>query len=480
MSLKIYNTLTKTKEEFIPLESGKVKMYVCGPTVYDLVHVGNFRGAIFYNLVRNWLEQLGYQVTYVYNFTDIDDKIIDRAKKEQKSSNEISETFIAEFKKDFARLELGKHDFNPKVTEFIEPIKRMIETLIQNKAAYVAGKDVNYSIKSKADYGKLSHRNPEELKAGVRIELDQKKRDPLDFALWKSSHESEPGWDSDWGRGRPGWHIECSVMAKALLGEQIDIHGGGLDLVFPHHENEMAQSESASGKSYVKYWMHNNMINLSGAKMSKSLGNIIKARAFMDQYNPEILKYVMLSVHYRSVTDFSESALDHSIHGLARIYSALAVAQSMGPLSGEDTEFKKIIEAAKSSIADSLNDDFGTPEAFARLFEVTRTFNSLVKRGVKNAKAISISHQFVGFVKEFGMLFSLFQKPAAEFLMELDDMLLKRKNLNRQTIDQLVRERAAFRAEKNFAKSDELRKALSEMGIAVADTAQGSFWEVAK
>ncbi len=480
MSIQIYNTLTKSKEEFVPLQPGQVKMYVCGPTVYDLVHIGNFRGAIFYNLVRNWLEHSGYKVTYVYNFTDIDDKIINRALKENKPSLEISELYIQEFKNDFSRLNLRPQDHNPKVTQFLEPIIKMIQKLVENKAAYVAEGDVLYSIRSKADYGKLSHRNPEELLAGVRIELDKKKKDPLDFALWKSSKPGEPSWDSPWGKGRPGWHIECSAMSGSILGEQIDIHGGGMDLIFPHHENEIAQSEGCFGKQYVKYWMHNNMINLGGAKMSKSLGNIVKARSFMDEYNPELLKYIMLSVHYRSVTDFSETAIDNSIHGLARIYSALAVAESLTEGEATDSEFSKICHQAQDGINQALNDDFNTPEAFARVFEVTRNFNAQVKRGVKNKSSSSKANDYLKLVKGFGKHMSLLQHPAEEFLRELDDMLLRRKKLQREQVDLIVQERAQARAAKDFAKSDELRKKLSDMGITVADSPTGSHWEVTK
>jgi cysteinyl-tRNA synthetase len=344
----------------------------------------------------------------------------------------------------------------------------------------VAEGDVLYSIRSKADYGKLSHRNPEELLAGVRIELDKKKKDPLDFALWKSSKPGEPSWDSPWGKGRPGWHIECSAMSGSILGEQIDIHGGGMDLIFPHHENEIAQSEGCFGKQYVKYWMHNNMINLGGAKMSKSLGNIVKARSFMDEYNPELLKYIMLSVHYRSVTDFSETAIDNSIHGLARIYSALAVAESLTEGEATDSEFSKICHQAQDGINQALNDDFNTPEAFARVFEVTRNFNAQVKRGVKNKSSSSKANDYLKLVKGFGKHMSLLQHPAEEFLRELDDMLLRRKKLQREQVDLIVQERAQARAAKDFAKSDELRKKLSDMGITVADSPTGSHWEVTK
>ncbi|MGZ5278703.1 MAG: DALR domain-containing protein, partial [Pseudobdellovibrionaceae bacterium] len=308
------------------------------------------------------------------------------------------------------------------------------------------------------------------------------KNDPLDFSLWKASKPNEPFWPSPWGPGRPGWHIECSAMAKTLLGEQIDIHGGGMDLVFPHHENEIAQSEGCSGKHYVKYWLHNNMINFSGAKMSKSLGNIKTARSFMDEYNPEILKYMMLSVHYRSISDFGEHGIEQAIHGLARIYSALCTANSLvGNEIVAEPSFEKLTNEAWARITDALNDDFNTPEAFARVFEVVRAFNSQVKRGMKvnpsvSGKAVALQK----FILRFGKLLSLFEEPPQEFLVTLDDMLLKKKGLARPQIDELVQARSKARADKDFKKSDELRDQLAQMGIAVSDTPQGSEWEVAK
>lgn len=482
--LRVYNTQSRKMEDFVPHQPGQVKMYCCGPTVYGLLHVGNFRGAIFYNLVRHWLEEIGYKVTFVYNYTDVDDKIIDRAKKENKTSAEVSEFFISEFEKDFARLGLKKHDKNPRVTQHMQDIKDMVTTLIEKKKAYVAADgEVLYSIKSFEGYGKLSNRNPDDLKAGVRIEADQKKQDPLDFALWKPSKPGEPSWEAPWAAGRPGWHIECSAMAKSLLGDQIDIHGGGMDLIFPHHENEIAQSEGCTGKPFAKYWLHNNMINFSGAKMSKSLGNIMAARDFMDQYNPEVFKQMILSVHYRSISDFGEQAIEYAIQGLARIYSALAVADLYAKegAATPDAQFDKVLDQAWVEITEALNDDFGTPQAFAKIFEVVRLFNSQVKRGLKISPAIvGKSQSFKKFILRFGGLMALFQEPPAQFLRTLDDMLLTKKNLKREEVDQIVRARAEARAAKDFKKSDQYRDQLLAMGIAVSDTATGSEWEVAK
>ena len=484
--LVVYNSLSRKKEKFEPYTSGQVKMYCCGPTVYDLLHIGNFRGPVFYNLVRKWLEFSGFKVTYAYNYTDVDDKIIDRANQDKVSSSQISEKYIIEFQKDYDRLGLGPHSFNPKVTDYMDAIVKMIADLISKEKAYVVNGEVLFSIRSFPEYGKLSNRDPDDLKAGVRMDVASGKKDPLDFVLWKPAKPGEPSWESPWGAGRPGWHIECSAMTRDLFGEQIDIHGGGMDLIFPHHENEIAQSEGCSGKQLAKYWMHNNMINFSGAKMSKSLGNIRTLRSFMDEFNPEIFKYMILSAHYRSVSEFGEQVIEHTVHGLARIYSALALAESLLPGTSQlaipaDAVFEKITNESWGKIKDALNDDFNSPEVFAALFEVVRQFNTQVKRGIKaNPAALGKCHAFVALVRKAGNLMALFQLPAKEFLITLDDMLLRKKNLLRATVDQLVHERAQARVEKNFAKSDELRAKLTEMGISVSDTVEGSFWEVTK
>jgi cysteinyl-tRNA synthetase len=482
MSLVVYNSLSRQKEKFVPLKAGEVKMYCCGPTVYGLLHVGNFRGAVFYNLVRNWLEHLGYKVTHIYNYTDVDDKIIKRAIDEGKTASEISEFYIQEFEKDFASLKLRSHSQNPKVTEYMEPIKEMISTLIEKENAYNADGEILYSIKSFPDYGKLSNRNPDDLRAGERVSVDQKKKDPLDFALWKPAKAGEPFWPSPWGNGRPGWHIECSAMAKSILGAQIDIHGGGIDLLFPHHENEVAQSEACNGQPFAKFWLHHNLLNFAGEKMSKSLGNIKTARAFFEERNPEIYKYMMLSAHYRSISDFSEQSVQHAIQGLARIYSALNLAE--GFLSAEatpDKMFDQSLKEAWEKVELALNDDFNTPEAFARVFEVVRNFNSNVKPGMKANPTVSgKADAFKKFVIKFGQFMSLFQEPAGEYLRSLDDMLLAEKKLNRNEIDALVQERWTARLAKDFKRSDEVRDQLLKMGISVSDTATGSQWEVTK
>lgn len=494
--LKIYNTLGKKLEEFKPLKAGEVSIYVCGPTVYDFLHVGNFRGPVFFNLVRNWLEYLGFKVNYALNFTDVEDKIINRALAEKKSASDISEFFIKEYKKDFDSLGLRKHDANPKVTEHMPDIIKMISQLIEKQKAYTAkttsgGSDVNFSIADFPEYGKLSGRKPDELQSGVRIEVDEKKKSPLDFALWKASNPDEANtWSSPWGAGRPGWHIECSAMIKSLFADGIDIHGGGLDLMFPHHENEIAQSEGCSTDHFVKYWMHWNMINFSGAKMSKSVGNIISLRDFLSTQHPEIYKWMMLSVHYRSTAEFGDEATERAIAALARIYSAMAMSENIITACAvatnkanfiDDSQYGKELTEAWNKIEAAMNDDFGTPAAFAVLFDVVRGFNTKNKRGMKiSATTQSQCQQFISFIKKFGNLLSLFQQPASDFLISLDDQLLKKAGLRREAISELVQKRSVARLAKDFATSDEIRKQLTDMNIAVSDLPEGSFWEVVK
>lgn len=487
MALKVYNSLNRQKEDFVPLVPGQVKMYCCGPTVYDFLHVGNFRGAVFYNLVRHWLEKSGYKVTFVYNFTDVDDKIINRAKNENVSAKEIAEKYIGEFKKDFSSLKLRAHDHNPRVTEHIDGIVKLIQRLIDNDAAYAVDGEVFFSIPNFKEYGKLSNRKPEDMLKGVRIEVDPKKRNSLDFTLWKPAKPGEQGWPSPWGEGRPGWHIECSCMIFDILGEQIDIHGGGMDLIFPHHENEIAQSEGASRKPYVKYWLHNNMFMFSGAKMSKSLGNIRTMRSFLEEYPAEVFKFLVLSAHYRSESEFSENTIANSISGLSRIYAALRSAKQ---LAGEPKdknykqhqEFAAVLAKANTGVKEALDDDFNTPVVMAEVFEVVRAFNSVVKPGIKVTDDVRwVSQQFLQFVsQEVGGLMALFQEDPEAFLKNLDLILIRHKNLDVGHIEELVQKRTQARTDKQWAESDRIRDELKALGIEVRDAASGSVWEVIK
>lgn len=484
--LKIYNSLGKELQTFRSITPNEVKIYVCGPTVYSYLHVGNFRGPVVFNMICNWLEYLGYKVQYAMNFTDVDDRIINRANEENTTATEIAERYIKAYLKDYQALGLRAQNYNPKVTDFMPQIIEMITALIEKNKAYATQGDVNYKIQSFQDYGKLSGRNIDDMKAGVRIDPSDKKEHPLDFALWKSAKPNEnlrgSVWPSPWGNGRPGWHIECSAMVKGIFGDQIDIHGGGLDLMFPHHENEIAQSEGCTGSHYVNYWIHWNLFNFGGSKMSKSLGNVVNMHEFLEKYHPEIYKWLVLSVHYRSVADFSDAAIETAIAGLAKVYSALALADSFIQEDGiEDIKYKTDLTRAWVEIEHGMNHDFGTPQAFAVMFEQIRKFNSQFKRGTKtNRDLAGRARAFKEFILKLGQLFSLFQEPAEEFLKKLDDNLLEKKNLKRADIDQIVAARTQARVAKDFAKSDELRKQLSDMGIAVSDMPTGSFWEVEK
>jgi cysteinyl-tRNA synthetase len=485
MSLKIFNTMTKQKEEFKSITPGEVKMYVCGPTVYDFLHVGNFFGPIFFNVVRNWLEKSGYTVNFVYNYTDIEDRIIYKAISEKVPASTITERYIAEFEKDFKNLKLKKHTHNPRVTEFLPQIIEFVEDLIKQGKAYAAGGDVYFDITKFPQYGKLSNKNIDDLVAGTRAEPNEQKRHVVDFALWKGAKPGEPTWESPWGPGRPGWHIECSCMAHSLLGDTLDIHGGGLDLTFPHHENEIAQSEARTGKQFVRYWMHNNMLVFGSQKMSKSIGNIKTGRAFMEEYNAEVLKFLILSSHYRSLVDFSIGQIDRSVGNLSRFYSSLAYAMklktsalSLAPLPAA---FEKAISDAEAKIATSLDDDFNTPGVMAAFYEVMRVFNSICRvPGKVKPEQQAVAEVYLSWMIKQGQIMALFQEEPVSFLRLLDDMLLKRKNISRDDIEVKVKARSEARAVKDFKKSDDLRAELTAMGISVQDSVDGSSWEVDK
>jgi cysteinyl-tRNA synthetase len=485
MALQIYNTMSRKKEEFVPLKAGEVKMYVCGPTVYDFLHVGNFFGAIFFNLVRNWLEKSGYTVTFIYNYTDVDDKIIARAKKDNVTSAEISEKYIAEFEKDYTHLGLKKHSMNPRVTQYLGQIVEFVAGLIEKKKAYELNGDVYYDVTSFKDYGKLSNKNLDDLVSGTRVEINDQKHHVADFALWKKSKPGEPSWPSPWGDGRPGWHIECSCMAYSILGETIDIHGGGLDLTFPHHENEIAQSEGLTGKQFVRYWMHNNMLIFGNQKMSKSLGNVRTGRSFIEEYNGEILKFLILSSHYRSNVDFSVAQIDRTIANLSRFYSSLAFAEKARgaklPLVPLPKVFAEAVSKADEKITAAFDDDFNTPEVMAAFYEVMKMFNTICRTaGKMKPEQQAVAEVYYSWLKKHGEIMALFQEEPQSFLRTLDDMLLRKKELNRDQIDQMVTSRAQARVEKNYARSDELRAELTKMGVQVQDSADGSTWEVDK
>ena len=462
--MKIYNTLTRKKEEFVPIEEGKVRMYVCGPTVYNFFHIGNARPFVVFDTMRKYLEYRGYKVKYVQNFTDVDDKIINRAKEEGVSAGEISEKYIEEYYKDAAALNVKKATVHPKVTQTMDDIIRFVQDLIDKGYAYEVDGDVYYRTRKFKEYGKLSGKNIDDLIAGARIAVGEKKEDPLDFALWKARKEdSEIAWDSPWGMGRPGWHIECSAMAKKYLGDTIDIHAGGQDLQFPHHENEIAQSEAHNGKPFAHYWMHNGYINIDGIKMSKSLGNFRTVRDLLKVYDGEVLRFLILSGQYRGPIDFGEEILQQSKNGLTRMRNAKSnlvhlIASGSGEMTGEEKEKLADLDKYRGEFIAAMDDDLNTADAIAAVFELITAINTDVRGGAS---------------KEFA-------QKCLDLLMELADVLgLLQQDVSAEVtevspeIKALIDERQAARKEKNFARADEIRDRLKAMGITLKDTPQG-------
>ncbi|MEX2996864.1 cysteine--tRNA ligase [[Clostridium] scindens] len=468
--MKLYNTLSKQKEEFVPLEEGKVKMYVCGPTVYNFIHIGNARPMIVFDTVRRYFEYKGYDVNYVSNFTDVDDKIIKRAIEEGVSSDEISKRYIAECKKDMDGMNIKPATKNPLATEEICGMVDMIQTLIDKGYAYEKNGTVYYRTRKFEEYGKLSHKNLDDLRSGERSLLvtgEDEKEDPLDFVLWKPKKEGEPAWESPWSDGRPGWHIECSEMSKKYLGEQIDIHAGGEDLVFPHHENEIAQSEAANGKEFAKYWMHNAFLNIDNRKMSKSLGNFRTVREISQQYDLQILRFFMLSAHYRSPLNFSADLMEASKSGLERIVNAadnlkflLGNAKSESMTQEEEAAFAKTAEYVQE-FERAMDDDFNTADAIASVFELVKYINTTADADKS---------------KEF--LQNLF-----DLLVKLTDVLGlivdKKEEMLAEDIEKMIEERQAARKAKDFARADAIRDELLAKGIVLEDTREGVKWKKA-
>ena len=468
--MKLYNTLTRRKEEFVPLEEGKVKMYVCGPTVYNLIHIGNARPMIIFDTVRRYFEYRGYQVEYVSNFTDVDDKIIKKALEEGVSAQEISERYIAECKKDMAGMNVKPATKHPLATEEICGMVEMISELIEKGYAYEKNGTVYFSTRKFKDYGKLSHKNLDDLRSGGRSLLvsgEDEKEDPLDFVLWKPKKEGEPFWKSPWSDGRPGWHIECSVMSRKYLGEQIDIHAGGEDLIFPHHENEIAQSEAANGKEFARYWMHNAFLNIDNRKMSKSLGNFRTVREISEQYDLQVLRFFMLSAHYRSPLNFSAELMEASKNGLERILNAtdnlkhLIASVAAEEMSAEEKEAFSKTDAYVEEFEKAMDDDFNTADAIAAIFE-------LVKYANTTATAESSKEYLRGLLDRIVKLGDV-----------LGLILDKKEELLDADIEKLIEERQAARKAKDFARADAIRDELLEKGIILKDTREGVQWKKA-
>ena len=466
--IKIYNTETKRKEEFVPIEEGKVRMYVCGPTVYNFIHIGNARPMIVFDTVRRYFEYKGYDVNFVSNFTDVDDKIIKKAIEEGVSAEEISQRYIAECKKDMAGMNIKPSTTHPLATQEIDGMIDMISSLIEKGFAYAVNGTVYFRTRKFDSYGKLSHKNLDDLRAGNRTLLvsgEDEKEDPLDFVLWKPKKEGEPFWVSPWGEGRPGWHIECSVMSKKYLGEQIDIHGGGEDLVFPHHENEIAQSEACCGKVFARYWMHNAFLNIDNKKMSKSLGNFFTVREISEKYDLQILRFFMLQAHYRSPLNFSAELMESSKSSLERIITA---ASNLKHLMGSSVEREMTaeeaaaLEEAKAFVTkfeEAMDDDFNTADAIAAVFELVKFINT--HTSADNSK----------------VYLETLKKELTQLCDILGVIVEKEEELLDEDIENLIAERQAARKAKNFARADEIRNELLEKGIILEDTREGVKWK---
>ena len=460
--MQVYNTLTNRKEEFVPIEPGKVKMYVCGPTVYNFFHIGNARPFVVFDTLRRYFKFRGYEVKFVQNFTDVDDKIINRAKEEGITAPEVSEKYIKEYFNDAEALNVIKADVHPKVSEHIPEIIAFVQTLIDKGYAYEADGDVYYSTRKFPEYGKLSGQNIDDLESGARIAIGEVKEDPLDFALWKArKEESEIAWESPWGMGRPGWHIECSTMAKKHLGDTIDIHGGGQDLTFPHHENEIAQSEACNGVPFAHYWMHNGYINVDGKKMSKSLNNFFTVRDIRENYSGDVIRFFLLSGHYRSPINFSDTLMEQSKQGYERIATAI---ETLEFLKTNGTDVAMADEAAKIASLDKhrekfievMDDDLNTADGIAAIFELVSEINLDVKDGASK----SFAEEALRRIRELTEVLGLFGGEDEEEGLGDD-------------IQALIDERQAARKEKNWARADEIRDQLAAMGITLKDTPQG-------
>jgi cysteinyl-tRNA synthetase len=463
VAIKIYNTLTRKKEEFVPLEEGKVKMYVCGPTVYNYIHIGNARPAIVFDTVRRYFEFRGYEIKFISNFTDVDDKLIRAANELGTDVPTIADRFINAYHEDVSALGCKKADAHPRVMESIDIIIEFISKLIEKDFAYESEGDVYFRTRKFEGYGKLSHQSVDELKLGARIEVGEKKQDALDFALWKAAKDGEISWESPWGQGRPGWHIECSAMAKKYLGDTIDIHAGGQDLTFPHHENEIAQSESYSGKEFARYWMHNGYINIDNEKMSKSLGNFVLVHDIIKRHNPQVLRFFMLSVHYRNPINYSEELLENTAAAFDRIktsYENLKHRRDMSVnLNDQKQAWLDKLKTIRNEFIEAMDDDFNTANAVSVLFELSKQANYYLLEKNTSIEVID------AFIKEIDELVTVL------------GLTLKSEELLDDEIEDLIQKRIEARKNRDFQLSDQIRDQLKEMNIILEDTPQGTRWK---
>ena len=478
MALRIFNTLNSKKELFEPLEAGKVHMYVCGPTVYDASHIGHARSVVVFDVIARYLKEKGYDVTYIRNFTDVDDKIIQKANQLGIDSTAVAERFIEEFYQDMDALNVQRATIEPKATDHIAQIVEFIEKLILKGFAYPINGDVYYSVEKFKRYGKLSGRKLEDMEAGARIDIDERKQNPFDFALWKSAKPGEPAWDSPWGQGRPGWHIECSAMSREYLGETFDIHGGGKDLCFPHHENEIAQSESLSGKPFVRYWVHNGFVNINQEKMSKSLGNFLMIKDVLKSYHPETVRLFLLSNHYRSPIDFTDKAMDESSKGLDKIYALLErVEKKVGPIF--------LVQDVDPGICwkhfcDAMDDDFNSARSIGIIFDTVRSLNRLLDQHENNlpSEVKQTLQSGLADIRRTGEILGMFLEHPTQYFDNKQTQVLEQKSIDHAVVAEMVEQREAARKSKNWEMADQIRKELVDMGISLEDRAGGPVWKI--
>ncbi|AQW25250.1 cysteine--tRNA ligase [Clostridium perfringens] len=464
--MKVYNTLNKKKEEFIPLTPGEVKMYVCGPTVYNFFHIGNGRTFIVFDTIRRYFEYRGFKVDFVQNFTDIDDKMIKKANEEGTTVKKIGDTYIKEYYQDADALNIERATVNPRATEFIGEIIKFVKGLVDKGYAYEVDGDVYFSTKKFQGYGKLSGQNIEDLQSGARISVDERKKDPMDFAIWKAQKPGEPAWNSPWGMGRPGWHIECSCMAKKLLGETIDIHAGGSDLKFPHHENEIAQSEALTGEPFARYWLHSAFVNVNNEKMSKSLNNFFTAREILERYDADVIRFLMLSAHYRQQLNFSEDLLESAKASVERIYNAIGNLENLidevsrEEMNEEEKAYLESLNKYKEKYIEKMDDDFNTADAITAIFDLIKDTNTNIT--IDSSK--ELAQKALELIRELGAPLGMFQKSTKGNLEE--------------EIEALIAKRQQARKDRDFALADKIRDELKDRGIVLEDTPQGVRWKM--
>ena len=463
--MKIYNSLTRKKEEFVPLKPGKVSMYVCGPTVYNYFHIGNGRTFIVFDTIRRYMEYRGYEVNFVQNFTDIDDKMINKANEENTTVKEIGDKYICEYYKDADGLNIKRATTNPRATEYINEIIDFVSGLIEKGYAYEVNGDVYFRTKKFEGYGQLIGQNLDDLQAGARINVDERKEDPMDFAIWKAQKPGEPAWECPWGLGRPGWHIECSCMAKKLLGDTIDIHAGGMDLAFPHHENEIAQSEALTGKKFANYWMHAAFLNVNNQKMSKSLNNFLTARDALKEYDADVIRFLMLSGHYRIQLNFSNDLLESAKASVERLYNAIGNLENLisevknEKMTDEEIKYLESLDAYRQRYIEKMDDDFNTADAISVLFDLIRDTNSNI--GINSSK--ELCEKALELIRELGLPLGILQKTTKGDL--------------EAEVEALIAERQQARKDRNFALADKIRDELKARGIELLDTPQGVRWK---